>query len=184
MSENIVSRPNRAVVYLAAIVGLGYGVVAYAQAGSPNGPAAKDTQNYSASGGSKIVSTLPAGTFQSKQVVRDLDRSATFYQRVFGIVPFMRFKSVMNHRPMEEILFNFPNGDHVPLVLIKFLDDGAVSHEQAVHVFFTDDIDALIDRVEQNGGQVTERRDDPEHRARIAFWRDPEGNLFETVQMD
>ena len=130
------------------------------------------------------MSTLPAGTFQSKQIVSDIDRSAAFYQRVFGVVPFLRFKSVMNHRPMEEILFNFPNGDHVPLVLIKFLDDGAISHDQAVHVFFTDDIDALIDRVESNGGQVTERRDDPEHKARIAFWRDPEGNLFETVQMD
>lgn len=126
---------------------------------------------------------LPPGTFQTKQIVQDLTRASDFYAKVFAIVPAMRFQSVMNHRPMEEVLFNFPNGGLVPLVLIKFLDDGAVSHEQTVNVFFTDDIDALIERVERNGGRVTERRDDVKHRARIAFWYDPEGNLLETVQM-
>lgn len=184
MNKGIASRVSRAMVSLVAIGALGYAVAIHAQADKRNSAPVKGANHHSESGSSKRVSTLPAGTFQSKQIVSDLDRSATFYQSVFGVVPFLRFKSVMNHRSMEEILFNFPNGDHVPLVLIKFLDDGAISHDQAVHVFFTDDIDALIDRVESNGGQVTERRDDPEHKARIAFWRDPEGNLFETVQMD
>ena len=35
----------------------------------------------------------------------------------------------------------------------------------------------------KTGGKVTERRDALEHKARIAFWYDPDGNLAETVQM-
>lgn len=171
----------KAALTLTAVVILGRGNLAHAK-DDGSGTAAVNGQRSQPAGKSKAA-TLPPGTFQAKQMVRDLDRSVAFYGRVFEIFPAMRFKSVMNHRPMEEVLFSFANGDHVPLVLIKFLDDGALSHDQTVHVFFTDDIDALVERVEQNGGRVTERRDDTQHRVRIAFWYDPEGNLLETVEM-
>ena len=127
--------------------------------------------------------TIGVGTIQYKLVVSDLDKSGAFYGKVLQLRQAMRFTSSMNRRPMEEILLDQPNGELVPLVLIKFLDGVASTHDQAVLVFFTDDIDAFMARVEQNGGKITERRDDPEHKARIAFWYDPEGNLAETVQM-
>ena len=135
-------------------------------------------------GRSALANLLPPGTIQTKLVVTDLDKSAAFYSEVLGATQAVRLKSTMNRRPMDEVILKFPNGDFLPLVLIKYLDGGTATHEQVVIVFFTDDIDALIDRVERNGGRVTERRDDPKHRARIAFWYDPEGNLVETVQMD
>jgi predicted enzyme related to lactoylglutathione lyase len=121
---------------------------------------------------------------QAKLVVNDLERSAAFYQEVLGLTPIMRFQSVMDHRPMDEVLLQSSDGAPYPLVLIKFLDDAAPAHGQVVLVFFTDDIDALLGRVERLGGRIGERRDDAEHRARIAFWYDPEGNLAETVQLD
>lgn len=173
----------RTVFAIAAILTVGCGTIAHAAQDRQDKTAAIAPRSPSASKEEGNVNTLSPGTFQAKQIVLDLNRSAAFYERVFGIVPAMRFKSVMNHRPMEEVLFKFPNGHHVPLVLIRFLDNDIVSHDQTVHVFFTDDIDSLIERVEQNGGRVTERRDDTQHRARIAFWYDPEGNLLETVQM-
>lgn len=181
--SNVLKGACRAALPLAAAGVFGGGASAQAEDGGQSRTALTDRGNQSAGDDRKTTNSLPVGTFQAKQIVRDLDRSAAFYQRVFGILPAMRFKSVMNHRPMEEILFNFADGRHVPLVLIKFLDDGAVSHDQTVHVFFTDDIDGLIERVERNGGRVTERRNDTQHRALIAFWHDPEGNLLETVQI-
>lgn len=181
--HKIMSYTGRAALSLTLVTALSYGTVTHASENVRDRAATSDAASRSAHRAENSVGTLSPGTYQAKQIVRDLDQSAGFYGRVFGIEPAMRFKSVMNHRPMEEVLFKFPNGRYVPLVLIKFLDDGAVSHDQTVHVFFTDDIDAFIERVKENGGRVTERRDDTHHRARIAFWYDPEGNLWETVQM-
>lgn len=127
--------------------------------------------------------TIPAGTIQFKLVVSDLDRSGAFYRSVLQATQAMRFTSSMNRRAMEEILLARPDGELLTLVLIRFLDRRAPTHTQAVTVFFTDDIDAFVERVVRGGGKVTERRDDPEHGARIAFWYDPEGNLAETVQL-
>ena len=126
---------------------------------------------------------ISAGTIQFKLMVKDLERSATFYKDVLQVRQAMRFSASMNRRAMEEILLEHPNGSLISLVIIKFLDGISPTHEQAVFVFFTDDIDAFIERVKRNGGKVTERRDDPENKARIAFWYDPEGNLAETVQL-
>jgi catechol 2,3-dioxygenase-like lactoylglutathione lyase family enzyme len=126
---------------------------------------------------------LKPGAMQAKLIVRDLDKSAAFYGEVLGLSQIMRFEDVMNYRPMDEVMFAYPGGDSHPLVLIQFLDGDAPTHEQVVFVFFTDDIDAFLGRVERCGGRLSERRDDPEHKARIAFWHDPEGNLVETVQL-
>jgi catechol 2,3-dioxygenase-like lactoylglutathione lyase family enzyme len=126
---------------------------------------------------------LEAGSMQTKLIVADLEKSADFYSEVLELTQAMRFESSMNHRPMDEIMLADATGDSHPLVLIKFLDVEAPTHGQVVFVFFTDDIDAFLGRVERCGGRVDERRDDPEHKARIAFWYDPEGNLVETVQL-
>ena len=80
-------------------------------------------------------------------------------------------------------MFEDANGESHPLVLIEFLDGKSPTHEQVVLVFFTDDIEMFLARVERCGGRISERRDHAEHAARIAFWYDPEGNLAETVQL-
>lgn len=130
------------------------------------------------------VNTLAPGTFQSKLIVEDLRNLASFYSEVLQIYQTRRFTSTMNLRPMEEVMFETAVGESHPLVLIKFLDQKASSHGQVVQVFFTDDLDSFLDRVQQCGGRLAERRDDLEHKARMAFWDDPEGNHAETVQLD
>jgi predicted enzyme related to lactoylglutathione lyase len=126
---------------------------------------------------------LSAGYMQSKLVVSDLEKSAAFYGEVLELRQARRFEDMMNYRPMDEVMFEYASGESHPLVLIRFLDGDAPTHAQVVFVFFTDDIEAFLSRVEHCGGRVSERRDDPAHRARIAFWYDPEGNLAETVQL-
>lgn len=122
-------------------------------------------------------------TFFTKLVVSDLDKSAVFYARVFQVRELLRLKSTMDHRPMSEVMFKFANDEAVPLVLIKYLDGTEPTHGQAVPVYFTEDLDGFLARVEANGGRIGEIRDEPEHKARVAFFRDPEGNLIEIVQM-
>jgi predicted enzyme related to lactoylglutathione lyase len=126
--------------------------------------------------------TLKPGYMQTKLIVDNLDKGAAFYSAVLGLTQAMRFHDVMDHRPMEEVMLKDAAGTSHPLVLIKF-QDRPPTHAQAVLVFFTEDIDALVGRVQQAGGRLSERRDDTAHHVRIAFWYDPEGNLAETVQM-
>ena len=123
------------------------------------------------------------GSMQTKLVVADLEGSAGFYADVLELTQARRFQDTMDCRPMDEVMFDDAQGQSHPLVLIKFLDGSSPSHEQSVSVFFTADIDAFVARVERGGGRITERRDHREHKARIAFWLDPEGNLAETVQL-
>lgn len=127
--------------------------------------------------------TVTPNTMFTKLVVKDLDRCAEFYREVCELKELLRLDSVMNHRPMSEVMFQFQDGNTTPLVIMKYLDDSEPTHGQAVIVIFTDDLDAFIDRVERFGGRVDERREDFKNDARIAFWFDLEGNVVETVQM-
>jgi predicted enzyme related to lactoylglutathione lyase len=119
----------------------------------------------------------------NKLIVNDLEKSAAFYSEVLEVSQAMRFTSTMNHRAMDEVMLQSSSGDSIRWCSFKFLDDKVQTHDQMVLVLFTHDIDAFLGRVERCGGRVTERREDPEHKARIAFWYDPEGNLVETVQL-
>ena len=124
-------------------------------------------------------------TIYLKLVVNDLDRSSAFYRAVFGLQEMLRLRSTMEHRPMGEVMFRFADGATVPLVLIHYLDGRPVpARGQSVVVFFTDDLDKLVARVRENGGRLTEVREEPGHKARVAFWRDPEDNEVETVEME
>lgn len=164
-----------------AVAVLTIGGIAAAATPAAAGPQVDNPATQSDRDGSRR--TISAGTIQFKLVVKDLDKSSTFYRAVFQARQAMRFTSSMDRRPMDEVLLESANGELLPLVLIKFLDGSSPTHTQAVLVNFTDDIDAFLQRVERGGGRLSERRDDLEHKARIAFWYDPEGNLGETVQM-
>ena len=127
-------------------------------------------------------SGLPGMMF--KLVVSDLNRMADFYRNILLLTEKLRFDSVMNHRPMSEVMFEYADGSIAPLAVIKYLDGGTPSHDQAVPVFFTDDVKAMLDRIDRHGGRVNEDREDRANDARIVFWYDPEGNVVETVQMN
>ena len=127
--------------------------------------------------------SVAPNTMFTKLVVRDLDRCADFYREVCDLREMLRLESVMNHRPMREVMFEYQDGSTAPLVIMEYLDGTEPTHGQSVTVIFTDDLDAFVERVERCGGRMDERREDSKNDCRIAFWFDPEGNLMETVQM-
>lgn len=118
-----------------------------------------------------------------KLIVEDLDRAAAFYSAVCGVNEVGRVDDEMNGRPMSEVILEPAQEGASALVIMTYRDGSTPSHGQAVPVFFTDDLDAFVARVEQNGGKVSQLREMPDQRARVAFWYDPEGNLIETAQM-
>lgn len=127
--------------------------------------------------------TATPDTMFTKLVVRDLDRCASFYRDVFQWRELLRLESVMDHRPMREVMFETQDGTTVPLVIMTYVDGTEPTHGQAVLVLFTADLDALVARVERSGGTLGERRADAKDQWRVAFWQDPEGNAVESVQM-
>ena len=138
-----------------------------------------------------MENTLPHGSTAdaqfsfSKLIVHDLERTAAFYKAVFGLVEWQRVESATNGRSIVEISFlpTYPGGGS--LTLIKFLDTPRPCHGEMIVGFTTNDIQALIERVNAAGGHVTEPiRSMPEHHLRVAFIADVEGHVIEVVQMD
>jgi predicted enzyme related to lactoylglutathione lyase len=131
------------------------------------------------------ASTADAQFSFSKLIVHDLEKTATFYKAVFGLVEWQRLESATSGRPITEISFlpTYPGGGS--LTLIKFLDEPEPRHGEMIIGFTTNDIEALLERVNAAGGSVTEPvRSMPEHHLHVAFVADMEGHLIEVVQMD
>jgi len=121
----------------------------------------------------------------SKVFVHDLDAMASFYEEVFGLVPFNRHRDAMLGREIDEITYQstYPGGS--ALTLIKYLDSAGPVAGESVQGFTTTDIEALVGRARAAGGTIPEpiRRID-EFGLRVVFVLDPEGHINEVVQMD
>jgi predicted enzyme related to lactoylglutathione lyase len=69
-------------------------------------------------------------------------------------------------------------------VLLRFTELAPPRPGAVILGFVTDDLNALIDRIVANGGRLHAAiKDIPEMKVRVAFAKDPEGNLAELVQM-
>jgi predicted enzyme related to lactoylglutathione lyase len=121
----------------------------------------------------------------SKIFVRDLEAMATFYQEVFGLIPFNRHQDVMIGDRIDEITYQASHPGGSSLTLIQHLDSSAPSAGGAVQGFITSDLDALVARARAAGGSIPEpiRRID-EFKLRVVFVLDPEGHINEVVQLD
>jgi len=121
----------------------------------------------------------------SKIFVRDLDAMATFYQEVFGLIPFNRHQDVMIGDRIDEITYQASHPGGSSLTLIQYLDSSAPTAGCAVQGFITSDLDALVDRARTAGGRIPEpiRRID-EFKLSVVFVIDPEGHINEVVQLD
>lgn len=121
----------------------------------------------------------------SKIFVHDLMKMASFYEEVFGIVPFARHQDDMLGRKIDEITYQatYPGGSS--LTLIKYLDSTGPTVGESVQGFITTDIQALSRRAEAAGGKLAEPiRRVESHNLQCVFVLDPEGHLNEVVQLD
>lgn len=120
----------------------------------------------------------------AKTFVHDLDAMASFYENVFGLVPFGRHQDAMFGRKIDEITFqaSYPGGP--ALTLIKYLDSTGPQAGEAVQGFMTQDLEAVVERALALGGSVPDPiREVPDFGLKVAFVLDPEGHVNEVIQM-
>ena len=121
----------------------------------------------------------------TKLVVHDLEKMAAFYSEVYGMKGFDRIQADIGADPIDEIMLGVDSG-YGPgsIMLLKFVDQPAPRPGAVVLGFMTEDLQALVDRVTANGGTVhAPIKENTEMNLRVAFTRDPEGNLSEVIQM-
>ena len=77
-----------------------------------------------------------------------------------------------------------PSAQWGSLVLLKYVARKPSPNGEVILGFTTDDLPALLERVETAGGRITAAiKEMPELRIRVAFATDPEGHLAELVQV-
>lgn len=121
----------------------------------------------------------------TKLVVGDLEKMKAYYTNVFDLKQFDRVKADIGVDPIDEIMLGREAGfGPGSLVLLRFTELAPPRPGAAILGFVTDDLAKLVDRVVAHGGRVhAPIHDIPEMKVRVAFVKDPEGNLAELVQM-
>jgi predicted enzyme related to lactoylglutathione lyase len=124
----------------------------------------------------------------TKLVVRDLEKSAAFYEDVCGLVEWRRLASehsASTGGPLREISFYPTDAGGGPLTLIHYPGAGGPVRGELILGFTTGDLDALLARALRAGGRIARAITEmPEHGIRVAFVLDPEGHELEVVQLD
>jgi predicted enzyme related to lactoylglutathione lyase len=121
----------------------------------------------------------------TKLVVGDLEGMSRFYQEAYGLKPFDRVKADIAGDAIDEIMLGkdsaFGPGS---VVLLQYPERPAPTPGAVILGFTTDDLDALVARVEAAGGSLHgEVKTSDVAPVRVAFLFDPEGNLAECVQV-
>lgn len=134
----------------------------------------------------------PSGTELShfgfcKLLVDDLERTADFYRKVFGLADWKRVthdNSATTGGPIDEITFRSTATGGPSLTLLKAVDRPAPPIGESVMGFITPDLSALLERAAAAGGSIaTPIRHMPDHGVKVAFVKDNEGHLIEVVQL-
>lgn len=121
----------------------------------------------------------------TKLVVGDLEKMKAFYMNAYDLKQFDRVQADIGIDPIDEIMLGRDSGfGPGSLVLLRFTELAPPRPGAVILGFITDDLQALLDRVVAHGGRVHAAiKDIPEMKVRVAFAKDPEGNLAELVQM-
>jgi predicted enzyme related to lactoylglutathione lyase len=122
----------------------------------------------------------------TKLVVHDLEKLAAFYAEAYGLsaVRHVRGERIASEPIDEIVLAPDPNAAWGSLVLLRFGTRGPSPAGEVILGFTTDDLPALLRRVQAAGGAVhAPIRELPEHGVRVAFATDPEGHLAELVEV-
>lgn len=116
----------------------------------------------------------------TKLPVNDLERSATFYTSVFGLVEMQRIDAQIIGRPATEVVYMPTHANGPLLILLKYHDLPKRPNEAVILGFSTDDLTAFVDRLEKAGGRVVDRMEVP--GMQIVFGEDIEGNRLQVTQ--
>jgi lactoylglutathione lyase len=120
----------------------------------------------------------------TKLVVADLDASATFYGKVFGLKEQVRVDAEITGRPIREVIFNPTDEGGPTFVLLAFVDTPKPAEGEIILGFTTTDLEALVDAAARAGAAIADPiRVMAEMNLKVAFLRDPEGHLIEVVQL-
>jgi len=121
----------------------------------------------------------------SKLICRDEEAMATYYSGVYGLGLVQRVAGTTDGEAFREVILA-PGGDWTKgtLVMFNFVDRPAPRDQQVILGFTVDDLDALVAKIEANGGKlVGPIREETDHGVRVVFSTDPEGALSENVQL-
>jgi predicted enzyme related to lactoylglutathione lyase len=124
-------------------------------------------------------------TMFTKLICRDEEAMATYYCAVYGLGIVQRVAGESDGQPFREVILA-PGGDWSKgsLVMFNFTERTAPRDQQVILGFNVGDLEALVTRIEANGGKlVGPIREEPEHGVRVVFAEDPEGALSENIQM-
>lgn len=120
----------------------------------------------------------------TKLVVGDLEKMKSFYMKVYGLKQFDRIQADIGIDPIDEIMLGRDSGfGPGSIVLLRFTELAPPRPGSVILGFISDDLKGLLDCIVANGGRIHSAiKDIPEMKVRVAFAKDPEGNLAELVQ--
>ena len=127
--------------------------------------------------------TLDTSFMFTKLQVADLDKAASFYTSVLGLIEMHRVEAAIGGRAVSEIIY-MPTQPGGPMfILAKFHDTNAPSRNETILGFATGDTEALIARAEKAGGRMVEQLPaGPHNPFRTTFIEDPEGHVLQFSQ--
>jgi len=117
----------------------------------------------------------------TKLLVTDLESSAEFYEKVFGMERTFRIPYELNDRALEEIIFTSDSGP--TFGLLKFDGVTKASSDEVILGFSTTDMEGVFARVVSAGGAVVRPpRAEAEWGVTVGFVTDNGGHLLEVTQ--
>lgn len=129
-------------------------------------------------------SPAPQQSFSfTKILVNDLEAQFSFYSTVFGRTEKTRYDFDDRADPLAEIIMTSADGTDQSLVLLHYKNRPAPAPGSAVIGFEVSGIDAVVQRVADAGGTVTEPpRLMTNIGIKVAFVEDPEGHVLEIFE--
>ena len=119
----------------------------------------------------------------TKLVVGDLERSAEYYQAVFGLAELFRIEGKIASDRFEQVVLG-ADGTMAGLILVRFVERDAPPDGGVILGFMTTDLAALFERAVAAGGTVHSDIRDPKLPgvSLVGFLADPDGHLAEVLQ--
>ena len=120
----------------------------------------------------------------TKLIVGDLERSAAYYEAVFGLAELYRFEGKIVGDRFQQIVLGVDGAMAGGLILVRFTERDAPPNGAVILGFMATDLAALFERAVAAGGSVHGEIRDPKLPgvALVGFLADPDGHLAEVLQ--
>jgi predicted enzyme related to lactoylglutathione lyase len=120
----------------------------------------------------------------TKLIVSDLDRSAAYYEAVFGLAELYRFEGKIAGEPFRQVILGADGEMAGGLILVRFTERDAPPNGAVILGFMAPDIAALCEHAVAAGGRIHSEPRDPKLPgvALVAFVADPDGHLAEVLE--